>query len=335
MNEKYDCRTIQSSDVGLVEQTLRATRTDSLRRFANQLGSELPRYSLAQLHGAVAEHGGLYAAHASDQPVAVAQLAPLNWDSQVFGRAMGVIQHTAYDPVHAVADCLETLVRRVRAEAESRGMEFLLCKVFADDNPLIHALERCGFLLVDTVLDYDYHYPSSDLSAERLLTASDSREVTIRQAKSFEGDEISAVARAAFSTHFGRFNADPRLADDAGLAYGEWVHSSLAGYADWFFVAVEGSKIVGYSVWRKPSEAECSLSVRIGHYSICAVHPEFSGRGLFQQLTQAGIEALRGQVDVVEGPTHVLNHPVQRAYSRMGWRNSDARHSFHCWLSPA
>jgi ribosomal protein S18 acetylase RimI-like enzyme len=104
------------------------------------------------------------------------------------------------------------------------------------------------------------------------------------------------------------------------------------GWADWIVVAVHGDRIAGYSAWKKPSALDARHGIRLGHYSVGAVHPDFFGRGLFTALTRAGMEELRSSANWIEAPTHIDNHAVQRGFLRLGWRIAGAQHSFHKWL---
>ena len=114
------------------------------------------------------------------------------------------------------------------------------------------------------------------------------------------------------------------------------MRSSLDGYADWIHLALVAGKIAGFSIWKRPSNAESQLKLRVGHFSIAGIHPDYHGQGLFTALTFAGMESLNGSVDIVEGPTHVNNYGVQMGYAKLGWRVlSDARHSFHKWMDGA
>jgi hypothetical protein len=114
--------------------------------------------------------------------------------------------------------------------------------------------------------------------------------------------------------------------------YEEWIKSSIDGYADWIIVAEYESRIAGYSVWKKPSPLEQEHGVRVGHYSIGAVHPDYFGKGVFSSVTFTGMGLFEGIADCIDGPTHINNYPVQQGYSKLSWKIRDAQHSFHKWL---
>jgi GNAT superfamily N-acetyltransferase len=185
---------------------------------------------------------------------------------------------------------------------------------------------------MDTILDCYYDYRR--VSFESLLCPVLADGVILRLATSSDRDELVNLAGQVFYNHFGRFHADECIGRQiATMAYEQWMRSSLDGYADWIHLALVKRKIVGFSIWKRPSVTESQLKVRVGHYSIAGIHPDYHGQGLFTALTYAGMQSLHGIADIIEGPTHVNNYGVQLGYSKLGWRVcSDARHSFHKWM---
>ena len=154
----------------------------------------------------------------------------------------------------------------------------------------------------------------------------------LKEIKYNEG-QLERLAEASFKNHFGRYHSDPRIPLEKAIqVYVEWMRSCIRGYADFILVAEIDKRIAGVSTWKKASILEKDLSLRISHYNIGAVHPDFSGMGLFSNLTYAGMQIFKDSADIIEGPTHVNNYPVQRGYQRLGWQVFDARHSFHKWL---
>lgn len=256
-----------------------------------------------------------------------------DWESRVLGHRTGVVHHLLGEPRSPRRnEILEQLVAAAVNWAGGRDIRLLTCRMPADDLPAIHALERRGFLLMDTLVDCCFdarRVPFSQVSPP-----GPPADVSLRLARPDDVEELASVARASFRSHFGRYHADERIGPAlATRVYEEWARSAASGYADWICVAEAGGRIAGYSVWKRPSARERELRVRVGHYSISGIHPAFSGRGLFTALTYEGMKLLQGVSDVVEGPTHVSNHGVQRGYSRLGWRvGVDARLGFHLWL---
>lgn len=330
-----------TGDVEQLRPLLAAAHQKPYRFLARELGGELDDFWLRDL-AASAPNTTLLLAHRAGQStpgtsVGMAALAPLPWETRILGLPMATLKHLTvtgdYATAYAAAD---ELLQEAMQRAAGQGFHSLLCKVYTDDVPAIHALQANGFLLVDTLLDYIYDSRRADGRGEPAAgMTKKAGSVNVRLAAAEDEAELLELARTSFVNHFGRFHSDPRLSkEEATTIYVEWIRSCLAGYADWIPVVEIDGKLAGYSAWKRPSAAENSLRLRVGHYSIAAIHPAFSGRGLFSILTQFGMGLLAGLADVIEGPTHINNYPVQRGYANLGWRIGDARHSFHKWLAP-
>lgn len=257
----------------------------------------------------------------------------LPWDSRVFRSRWGAIKYVLTAPwASEKPQLLGGLVSRALAWAAARQVECLVVKTYADDAAAVHALERAGFLYMDTNLDYavDLRNPPFETVCQPPLPAG----VNLRLAEGRDAAGLLAVAGEAFRTHFSRYMVDEMIPKNlAENVYVEWMRSCLDGYADTIYLAEIKGRIAGYSIWKKPSSAEQKHGIRLGHYSIAGVHPDFAGLGLFSCLSYIGMKAMAENVDLIEGPTHINNYPVQRGYKKLGWQIYDARHAFHKWLA--
>jgi ribosomal protein S18 acetylase RimI-like enzyme len=259
--------------------------------------------------------------------------APLSWESPLLGKSMWAIKHigvaSGTSDMSPVAARLVTEAVRRLAE---RDADFLLCKAMPSDTAIIHALESNGFLLMDTLLNFVFDCRARGSNGRRQHVPEG---FALRLATTSDIEQLAEVAHSSFAGHFGRFHADPRIGHAAARKiYQEWIRSCANGWADWIVVAMHGDRIAGYSAWKKPSALDQQHGIRLGHYSIGAVHPDFFGRGLFTALTHAGMEQLCSSADWIEAPTHIDNYAVQRGFLRLGWRIAGAQHSFHKWLKP-
>jgi ribosomal protein S18 acetylase RimI-like enzyme len=259
--------------------------------------------------------------------------APLPWESALVGKSMWAIKHIGVSSqVRDRNSIAAGLVAEIVYRASAEDAAFLLCKTTPTDTAIIHALESHGFSLMDTQLYFvcDCRTSGSNHRSRQLPEG-----FVLRLATSSDVGPLVAVAHASFANHFGRFHADPRIGHTAATRiYGDWIRSCVNGWADWVVVAMHGGRIAGYSAWKKPSALDQRHGIRLGHFSIGAVHPDFFGRGLFTALTHAGMEHVYSSADWIEAPTHVDNHAVQRGFLRLDWRIAGAQHSFHKWLKP-
>ncbi len=300
---------------------------------AEMLPERRADYWLEEIRADLAGPGGTaFVARADGRTAGLAVLADLVWETRVLGRRMvGVRSLAASGDPSGRSAILERLLDAVIPHAEEQGAECLVHRSHADDAPAIHALERRGFLLMDTLLDYVFDFPGEEAPAASPLPT----DTRLRPAMPKDLDALVEVARRAFASHSGRFHSDEWIPHGCAVrVYEEWIRSCVEGWADWVVAAERGGVITGYSAWKKPSELERRHGIALGHYSVGAVAPEQAARGLFRALTGEGMRLLAGNARRIEGPTHAGNIPVQRAYAALGWRVAGARHGFHRWSRP-
>jgi hypothetical protein len=272
-----------------------------------------------------------FSQHEQNSIASLAIVQPQPWESNVLGVNVFSLQvlscSTAinFNNVELVKVALDS----VRAKS---AVALVTARCWTSDISLIHDFQRNGFLLMDTAVDVVY-----SSNARRPHNVADSSlppDLRLRLATLEDQEELQNLAGMAFSGHFGRFHSDPRLGDNLGTkVYQQWILSCLNGWADYVFLVedLQTQKPVGFSAWKKPSSSEQSLGLALGHYSIGAVSPSYSGRGIFKKLTLAGMQAL-GSCQAIEGPTHIHNLAVQRGYQSLGWTVADSRHTFHAWI---
>ena len=256
----------------------------------------------------------------------------LLWESKILGRQMSALRFLSVDRQSSNRDLyFNCLLEAASDSVSNNGDEFLLCKISGVDDDKRSALIKNGFELVDTLVDYVYALPNEQSPGLHQKSVQDGFE--LRLATVADIDSLAEVARASFANHFGRFHSDPRIGrEQATRIYEEWIRSCVSGWADWIILAVKDGRIAGYSAWKKPSSLDLRHDIRLAHYSIAGIHPDFFGKGLFTTLTRAGMEMMQGHALWLEGPTHVDNHPVQRAYEKLGWKKAGTQTAFHKWL---
>jgi len=254
------------------------------------------------------------------------------WDRQITGRHIGAVEHLAVtSDDQAAAGILDELIDALARSVTDRGTECLVCKVHSNAWPKIHALERHGFLLMDTLVDFVFDF--SRTSLEKISLPERDPELKIRRAAPQDLPALMAINEKAFGAYFGRYHADRKMPTGAATKiYAEWVRSALNGWADWILVAEVNGTIAGYGLWRKPLEIEEKNSLRVAHYDLAAIDPEFRGRGLWTALMLDGMRIAREFAQYIIGPVHVSNYRVQHSLQKFGWRISGARHTLHKWL---
>ena len=254
-----------------------------------------------------------------------------DWDTKVVGRRIAVIKHIAEAEDARGSNVIDALLDEVIRHAFRRGIECVTCKVQPLYFAAIHALERHGFLLMDTLLDF--LFDSSRTPLESINPPKRLSGLRIRLAKPEDLPAVLALNEKAFANFSGRYHSDPKMPPGTGTkVYDEWVRSSFGGWADWILVAEVEGTIAGYGVWKKASEVEARHSLDTAHYNLAGIHPVFSGLGLYTALACDGMRMAQTFATHFDGPVHVSNYPVQRALQKLGWKVTGARHSFHKWL---
>jgi RimJ/RimL family protein N-acetyltransferase len=258
----------------------------------------------------------------------------LPWESKILGRQMSKlcvlnVDHQSPDR-NEYFDCL---LKAALDSGRENGNEFLLCKISGPDDDKASALIKNGFALMDTLVDFACPLPKE--RSLGLQQKGGQGGFELRLATVADVDSLAEIARASFANHFGRFHSDQHIGrEQATRIYEEWIRSCARGWADWIILAVKDTRIAGYSAWKKPSSLDLRHNIRLAHYSIAGIHPDYFGKGLFTTLTRTGMEMMLGHALWVEGPTHIDNHPVQRAYEKLGWKRVGTQTSFHKWLTP-
>jgi GNAT superfamily N-acetyltransferase len=276
--------------------------------------------------------GEAYLALDGEDLVGIVECRESRWESETVGKRAGEIKFLLVsEDSSPEAKLHDRLVVCAIDWARRNRIQYVLSKTNSDNIMAANALEANGFLLVDTLLDYVcdmVKHPLSDTAKPPLMDGA-----AVREATACDIEQLAELARSAFASHYGRFHQCGWIDKaTATKVYEEWIRASCAGYADWVVVMEAGERLAGFAVWKKPSKLESELSKRVGHFSIGAVHPEFAGRGVFSSLTYRGMQLLSESSECIEGPTHINNYAVQKAYSRLNWQIVDARHSFVKWI---
>jgi len=313
---------------------------EALPRFAHKPLTHLPylkrdqveAYWLDEIARDVADGSSIaFASCISDRINGLVLYGDSPWDTKVVGRRIAIIKYLVEADGARDSAVLDDLLDEVIRHAASCGTECLTCKVQPLHFAAIHALERHGFLLMDTLLDFLFDFsrtPMENISLPKRLNG-----LRVRLAQPPDLGEVLALSEKAFAKHFGRYHSDPKLPLGTGTkVYDQWVRSSFGGWADWILIAEVDDRIAGYAVWKKASALEVKHSLDIAHYNLAGIHPDFFGRGLYTTLALEGMRMAKSFAKHVDGPVHVSNYPVHRAMLKLGWTIAGVRHSFHRWF---
>lgn len=216
----------------------------------------------------------------------------------------------------------EASVEAAMEAARAQALGLLIVRCDADDAATTHALERAGFLLMDTLL----HFRAP------LAPPGDPKGARASPARPFEaGEELSIrdLARRIFHGYRGHYHADPRL-DRARCdeVYADWAHRScvLPEVADEVLVVADAGELVAFATLRVATPAD-------GEGVLFGVAEEAQGRGLYRALMEHGMAYLAGRgCAAMHVSTQLSNRAVQRVWTRLGFDPTRAEHTFHRWL---
>jgi hypothetical protein len=320
-------------DLMKIRPLMNASRYKPYRFFSKGIEAKICDFWHDRIQKSITqENSKAFVADFQNNPIGFVVVNDLPWDSQIFQTKMAIIDELVVNSEeNNPSEFTYALLEKVEISLRNDGYQFILIKINTDDMMTIHQLEYSGFLLVDTMLAYCLDFRKNTFN--KISRPDYPEDIIFRNATLKDEFELMELARVSFQNHFGRYHSDPRIPHDRAIeVYVQWMKSCISGYADFFIVAEIKGRIAGLSIWKKASQLEKNLPIGISHYNLGAIHPDFAGRGLFSFLTYEGMKLFQGKTDIIEGPTHVNNYPVQRGYTRLGWQICDARHSFHKWL---
>jgi dTDP-4-amino-4,6-dideoxy-D-galactose acyltransferase len=230
----------------------------------------------------------------------------LTWDSEFFGRRIGVLT----GPVPAEREVAAEL-----SAAADAGFMYVICRPPIDDLRAVRTLERAGFYLTDLGVTWS-------VSTEAyLLTADAGADGEIRLAG--EDDVPALSARAATLFPLSRFYHDPFFAaEEADRLHAVWVANAVRGAA-------------ADAVWILPEAGfvTCRLAPGGGDVVLIGVYGERRGAGVGRRLMTAALAwfASRG-VATVRVKTQVRNLPAMNFYRRLGFELHGADMTMGCVL---
>jgi hypothetical protein len=204
-----------------------------------------------------------------------------------------------------------------------KDVEFLIARCDPVEIKAVHAMEREGFLLMDTSVYYTLDLLSA-LNPRAFLD-----HTTISKILPGEEREVEEIARQAFASHIGHYHADEKL--DANLCtevYASWAYNCCISkeFADRVFVASVHGRPAGFSALKRLSKEEWK-GVLMG------VLPQFRTCGLGKALTAERIIyciSQGGQFLTI--PVSAANYPIQIVLHQLNFKALRFEYIFHKWF---
>jgi len=219
---------------------------------------------------------------------------------------------------HLTAEALPSVLSFCRLHA----VVLLIARCPASDLRAAQAMEREGFLLMDTLVHYGRDLLNVPIPAENAA-------IPVRAALPGEEGEVVEVAAQAFCGYIGHYHADERLdRHQCDEVYTSWALRSCLSrdVADEVLVASLSDSITGFLTLRMATPDE-------GHGILFAVAPSVRGRGVSSALMIGGMRwCLDKGASRMLIPTQINNIPSQKVWCRLGFEPSHAQYTFHKWF---
>lgn len=221
-----------------------------------------------------------------------------NFDTKLLGFGVAKIEEVNFEQDK---NKLQKIVSELIADLRFSNISYATYRVLANSFPLIHSLERAGFLIVDGMIALE-----ADLNNIGEFSVSK----IIRKAEKRDYDFLKNLASQVFSLT--RFYNDPVISKErADELYSSWMKNSLNGkVADMVLVWEEHGQILGFITLQKN-----------GHIPLIGVSQEARGRGIAKELVRAAfLEFVKNDCSKAFIETQIVNIPALRAYQSCGFK---------------
>jgi RimJ/RimL family protein N-acetyltransferase len=204
----------------------------------------------------------------------------------------------------------------------SKKVAMLIARCQTRDLKTAQAMEKEGFLLMDTLVYY----------TRNLLRKPPPKDITnipIRAIQPGEEHVVKKIAEKAFQGYFGHYHADEKL-DRAKCdeIYSDWAYRSCVSkdVADEVLVANQGGTVLGFATL-------CINTPDEGEGVLFGVIPEAQGRGIYNSFMIKGMEwCLSNNARRMNVSTQIQNIAVQKVWSRLGFEPNHSYFTFHKWF---
>ena len=258
--------------------------------------------------------------------------APLEFDSQIFGRRMARLWPIAHREAWPEPEALaqgKSLLARVKEAGVETGAECLVARVAGRDFLAAQALEATGFQLMDTSVEW---LLILDELPKRGRLPSGMGIRTWRPGDEEALESLTAESMCQLGSYADRFAMDPRLRINCGAMYRRWIANSLAGdQADQVLALTQDDEPAGLITLKLPSGK--GPGPDCGWVAINAISSEHRGKGIYHELLLRGLEWLmKHGARKARVRTKLSQQAVIRTWASLGGRQVYSDYTFHLWL---
>ena len=207
--------------------------------------------------------------------------------------------------------CLQNFNINLTQKDLPEGNLFIWSKVSVDDLERLICLQRLGFYIIDTNIQFS-------LSKK----INQSKKSNLRFVKSSDENQVRAIAKSAFD--YSRFYRDPNISNQtASKIKEEWVGSFFLGKrGKWMIVVEENSVIKGFLQLISKNDNTIVID-------LIAIDKNSRGKGLAQEMILYAYENCLKRDCTIEVGTQIANKPSIKLYSKLGFHMNSATYVLH------
>lgn len=292
----------------------------------------LSDYVIGELSDTVSSGGLVFVAEEAEEIIGLIGSEKLEWDSTHFGINAAKINYLlASGDFFKSLSTKRKLISHLLKECYYRLTLHLSARVNKEDLSSIHALENKSFRLMDVLVTYSF-----DLKNKKGLET-----VPIHPIRSFKQSdlpkliEISMECFREMPIATDRFHADrvfPKEKSDE--LYTKWLINFSQDSSNELLVAEMNGNPVGFNLCAVNKMIADKIGLRLGSIVLTGVRSSERNKLVGVSLLNASISWFRDKVDIIESGGQVSNYPIQRAWSKAGFKITKSQCTLHWSVLP-
>lgn len=206
---------------------------------------------------------------------------------------------------------LKTFENNLKPNDFPTGQLLIWSKIPVDNIHKLICLQKLGFYIVDTNIQFSLSDKISFKNKSNLRFANSSDETDVR-----------ALARKVFK--YNRFNQDPNISSEiASKIKEEWVGNFFLGKrGKWMIVIEDNSKIIGFLQLISKNQNTIIID-------LIAIDEKSRGKGLAKEMISYAYENCLQKDGTIEVGTQIANIPSIKLYSKLSFRVNSASYVLH------
>ena len=284
-------------------------------------------YIIEEISDTVSNGGFVFVAKEAEEIIGLIDSESLKWDSTHFGIETAKINYLlASGDYFKSLHTKEELVTHLLRNCYNRLTLHLSARVNKEDLSSIHALENKSFRLMDVLVTYSY-----DLRNTKGLETA-----PVHPVRSIRPCDLPKLAKIAVEC-FGqmpvatdRFHADPVLPKEkSDELYIEWLVNFSQDPSNGILVAEINGNPVGFNLCKVNKSISDKIGLKLGTMVLTAVKYSERNKLVGVSLLNASISWFRDKVYIIESGGQVSNYPIQRVWSKVGFKIMKSQCTFH------